>query len=101
MKVLELLTDKTKWTKRAYARNQDGESCSSRHSEAVCWCLSGAINACYPYNDAARYEAQKKVEAAIATLCGFESADQSIPMFNDVIANGFSDIKRVLEIADV
>lgn len=46
MKAWELLSKKSCWTQRAYARKSDGESCRSEDRDAVCWCMSGALRRC-------------------------------------------------------
>lgn len=47
MKMLELLSDPTKWIQGAFARDADGVNVSSQNKEAVCWCLQGALIRCY------------------------------------------------------
>lgn len=39
----ELLSDRGRWTKRSYARDERGLGCSSLAKDAVCWCAAGAI----------------------------------------------------------
>lgn len=45
--VKQLLSDPKKWTKEYYALNIDGEFTDSNSSQAVCWCLIGAIRKVY------------------------------------------------------
>lgn len=47
MKVQELLSDRSKWTQGRLARDARGIPCSPRSSEAVCWCVYGALDKCY------------------------------------------------------
>ncbi len=47
MKVRDLLTDESKWTKDTYARDKDGNATTPGASDAVCWCLVGALERCY------------------------------------------------------
>ena len=47
MKVKDLLTDESKWTKGAYSRDAEGETTDLLDRGAVCWCLRGAIDLCY------------------------------------------------------
>jgi hypothetical protein len=47
MKVRELLCDESKWTQYANARDGYGLQTSADSPDAVCWCLSGAIDKCY------------------------------------------------------
>jgi hypothetical protein len=48
MKIHELLSDETKWTQNVHARDKDGHPLWSSHPQAVCWCLMGAVDKCYP-----------------------------------------------------
>jgi len=50
--VQELLSDVSKWTQGAVARDASGNSCWEDDEEAVCWCFMGAIRYCYPNKDA-------------------------------------------------
>lgn len=43
MTIRELLSDESKWTQRAPARNEAGELVGPQDSDAVCWCLWGAV----------------------------------------------------------
>lgn len=47
MKVWQLLSDESKWTKGFAARSVYGAPIDPRSNEAVCWCLVGAIARCY------------------------------------------------------
>ena len=47
MKVRELLSDESKWTKGNWARTGDGLGVYYECPEAVCWCLDGAIHLAY------------------------------------------------------
>ncbi len=44
----ELLSDPTKWTQGESARDEHGNKCSALEPQAVCFCLLGAMNRCYP-----------------------------------------------------
>ena len=50
MKIKELLSDKTKWTRLTRARDVHRRPVSSLSDEAVCWCLEGAVIKCYDYD---------------------------------------------------
>lgn len=39
----ELLSDLTRWTKGAYARNAKGDPVTECSADAVCWCSMGAL----------------------------------------------------------
>ncbi|MDH7796410.1 MULTISPECIES: hypothetical protein [unclassified Beijerinckia] len=38
----DLLSTPSAWTQDAFARDRDGDICTSDHPTAVCWCLDGA-----------------------------------------------------------
>lgn len=42
----ELISDPKRWTRGAYARNEQGAACGARNPAAVCWCASGALIKC-------------------------------------------------------
>lgn len=50
MKAHELLVTPDKWTQDVYCRDKDGEGGGMLGSDpgAVSWCLTGAIDKCYP-----------------------------------------------------
>lgn len=109
MKVKELLSEETKWTKNHYAKNEEGEPVSSLFSEACCWCLKGAVTKCY-YNPAIenyhviQQEAVDKLRAAVKQLFPSRVNHPSrceAATFNDHPETTFADIQKVLELADV
>ncbi len=50
MKVSELLTDESKWTKEAYARNSSGDVINMSDPLATSFCLMCALRKCYGFN---------------------------------------------------
>lgn len=54
MKVHELLADKSRWTTGYMARDAVGRACSPKSDKAVCWCMLGAIDHCYPVSEVGR-----------------------------------------------
>lgn len=48
MRVQDLLCVEQTWTRGAEARTPTGEAVHAEDERAVCWCLLGAINLCYP-----------------------------------------------------
>ncbi len=49
MKMHELLATPNDWTQKAYARDINGQKLTDeRDPKAVCFCLVGALNKCYP-----------------------------------------------------
>lgn len=93
MKVKELLSDESKWTRKAYARDSHGVMIEPRSPSACCWCISGAIERCYQ-SYAKASEVSEKIKRHLPF--GKTSID-----FNDDPATTFADIRRVLELADV
>lgn len=47
MKVKELLKTERDWTKGAFERDEDGNLPSWSNKKPICYCLWGAIGACY------------------------------------------------------
>lgn len=42
-KARDLISDPARWTQKAFARDNSGESINNRSSYAVCWCAMGAV----------------------------------------------------------
>lgn len=93
MKMHELLSDASKWTKGASARNKHGVPVSSSAKDATCWCLIGAATKCY--------------ELKSAALDALQLIDTLLPKnewgatWNDAPERTFEDVIRVLKLADV
>jgi hypothetical protein len=102
MKVRELLSAPEAWTKGYYANDKDGGMVYPESEEAVCWCLSGAINRCYSGLSDRRF-AEAKLEASIRELfpnLKVHQHDSLIVAFNDHKAT-YGDIRKVVEHADI
>lgn len=66
-----ILEDPTRWTRRAMARREDGQSVQSTDAKAAKWCLSGAIARAadaYPSRAALRYIAATSIVMATGDL---------------------------------
>lgn len=61
--VLDLLKDSTKWCRGAFGMDRDWYAVGSASPNAVRWCLSGAINRCYPKTNECLHAFSKVVEA--------------------------------------
>jgi len=48
MTLQKLFSKKKNWTQEAYARNAKGDIVTPLSKDAVCWCLMGAMQKCYP-----------------------------------------------------
>lgn len=90
MKVRELLDVESKWTAHAFARDSKHRSIHEDRSEAVCWCLTGAINKCYSPEECQDIKA--KVRAAL---------DVDIIWWNDAPNRIFEDIRKLIMELDI
>lgn len=102
MKIRELYSDPSKWTKRAYARDPEGEPDFPRSQYAVCWCLDGAIELCYP-SGAVRDPIYEKVGCILAPHWANDRIRQTmeIQRWNDAKERTFEDVKRLVEGLDI
>ena len=91
MKIRELLSDETKWTKGAFARTKDDVEIHSVSSYAVRWCLLGAMNKCY--RDRAPL-VMKSVEAT----CG---GSMNLVEWNDAPERTFAEVKALVDKLDI
>lgn len=87
MKVKELLISEDAWTTQHLARDVNGESTFSNDSDAVCWCLVGAICKCYGTNECKRVKIVIKVENYL---------NMPIHQWNDKSERTFDDVKNLI-----
>lgn len=92
MKIKELFSDESKWTKGFYARDKDDERCYAEDSKAVKWCLIGAIHKCYSGSTLAM---AKVLVQGISDK--YKIPIPSISMFNDAEGTTFAQIKSLVE----
>jgi hypothetical protein len=117
VKVKDILSDDSKWTKGVGARDAFGNRCSPSSPDAVKFCILGAIELAYPTPakdildgaENANHHGQSKdapvrdaIMNAILEL-GWRCCDNvlGISLWNDLPSRKFEDIKKVLEKADV
>lgn len=88
MKLKELFTDESKWTKGSYARDQDGLTVDPQNDKAVCWCFRGAMY---------------KIGFNIHSLTHiFEKLfPDGVMDWNDAPERTFEDIKKLVEELDI
>lgn len=91
MKAHELLSDESKWTQKALARNSKGDYCFEQSPDAVQWCTVGAIYKCYRKDC---LEAFDKLSDNIESL-GFAG----IPSWNDT--NDYQTVYNKLKELDI
>lgn len=90
MKIKELLTDETKWTQFAVARDALGGRVHANDPTACKWCLLGAIAHCYPGSFVG-----DKVRSTI------EYHVLNISIWNDAHWRTFQDVKELIERLDI
>jgi hypothetical protein len=73
LKIKELLADPNRWTQHAPARDAEGACTLSFHPDAVKWCLSGALDHCYP-----DYQERHTIRRRL-----FKMAGRALYAFND------------------
>lgn len=98
MKVRELLSDESKWTKGYYARDKYLHLVSYDDPQAVKFCLMGALDKCYDDYDQWK-EALDRLITAVSEKTGIPYL--TLPAFNDHPDTKFSDIQEVLAQADI
>ncbi len=106
MTVRGILSDRSKWTTKWYARTAEGSPCQTSGKEAVCWCIHGAIERCYGDQTDEAVTALKKVREAIEDLfpdyrCVDDPDSHIVYNFNDCSITTFADVVEVLELANV
>jgi hypothetical protein len=100
MKAKDLLTDESKWTQGAAARNKRGRRCDVFSDAAVRFCLCGA--AVRVYSGTELYGALFKIARAIGLDDeDYKDLDRAIAAWNDDPNRTFEDVRKVLEAADV
>ena len=94
MKVRDLLTDETKWTKGAFARDKEGKVIGSGSPLACCWCLSGAAFHCV---------GDDSDESAYAILARIRErvGHASVAAWNDDPKRTFAEVRALVEELDI
>lgn len=100
MKIKDLLTDESKWTKLSFARDIDGNPVEPTSPEACCWCLVGALYKCKEEGTNNSYEAMLKMGYEIdERFNGWNSALFS--WYNDYPERTFEEVKALIEKLDI
>jgi hypothetical protein len=84
MKMRELFSDASKWSRGASARNARGLPTEPLEPDARSWCLMGAFRRCYPIFDD-RSEIRRAIDDAIG---------RNWPEWND--AHGFAGVRALV-----
>lgn len=94
--VLELLSDKNRWTQDVIAKKSNGEQCPFHDAEAASWCLTGAIFKVYP-DGLDRVIAFEKIIKSIIKINGTMKFNPAY--FNDTTT--YEVVMRVVREANV
>jgi hypothetical protein len=100
MKVKDILSDPSKWTQGAAARNKRGELCSVLSPDATRFCILGAIARVYRSRKSMR-ECERRVAAAIEALGGRITYSTEIGDWNDNPYRVFEEVRQVIKKADI
>jgi hypothetical protein len=106
MKVKDFLSDASKWAQGTSARDRFGRPCSPWSPDAVSFCVLSAISLVYPKRrdeqSKRSWEVREAIRNAILDL-GWRCSDNviGIQVWNDLPSRTFSDVRLVLEKADV
>lgn len=87
MKIKDLLTDESKWTKNTFARNEEGSPTILQ--QGTCWCLLGGVRFCYLDGQETETKIRDKLNV------------DSIALWNDAPERTFSDVKKLVEELDI
>lgn len=96
MTIKELLSDRNKWTQGHAAKDKNGQACvGAADPRAVCWCVLGATQLCYPGAGREYKEAYDKLIKASLELFG----TALMTHVNDIL--GYEAVMKVVEAAGV
>lgn len=106
MKIIDLLTDESKWSKEHDACDKQGFYVIPENDRATKWNIRGALIKCYGRGELIM-PLYFQVEAAIMD-CGFRERANlgdvtkcSVSEFNSHPETTFADVRKVLEAADI
>ncbi len=101
MKIKDLLSDESKWTKGANARMEPTRNSipvAPEGPDAVCWCLLGAAAKCYIGQPIALQDSLAKIKEGINRPGGINDA---IADWNDRPCRTFAQIQELVTRLDV
>lgn len=97
MKVQDILTDESKWTRGTDARDADGESVDWASPKAVCWCLNGAIQAAYGRGGQAKVAMVRDILKQRKKI----KFSQGIGPWNDSSRTTFKQVQKLIKELDL
>lgn len=98
MKLLELLDNSSKWIKYHLGETAKGYPVPGYDPSAVCWCLRGAVQKCYPENIT---KVEGKLRRTIARMFPRKWKNNCVADFNNDPKTTFALIRRVIKAAKV
>lgn len=90
MKISDILTDESKWTKKTFARNNSGHRVKATDPNAVRFCLFGAADRASQIDPANN-------QIHLLSMAEAELGGKSISEFNDDPKTTFADIQAFLK----
>lgn len=106
MKIKELFSDMKKWCKDWMAKDSSGFGLTTaRNSNAVRWCLLGAVEKCYPQRDWLKI--LRKICSYIEADIGYDKKPTKamcfklISRWNDSTRRTYKDVKKLVEDLDI
>jgi hypothetical protein len=100
MKAMDILTDRSRWTQEAFARDEHGEMCRPCDDRAEKWCVLGALIRAYGYT-AAMDNAISALSQVIPSLDGDSISGEDIASWNDEPGRTFDEVRQFIELAGV
>ncbi len=82
-----LLSDESRWAQRNFAYRANGVPTGGTYPEAVCWCVSGAMQKVLGNGTRFTTEAGYSLQAQVVSLLGEESM-KGVVKFNDTHTHG-------------
>jgi hypothetical protein len=100
MKASDILTDQSKWTQGAFARDEHGEMRRPDDDRASRWCILGALRRAYGDTDALGH-AIWAISQVIPSLDGDSISGYDVAAWNDEPERTFDEVRKFIELADV
>jgi len=85
-----LLSDESKWTKDAWARDANGDRCQPNSKNAVCWCLVGALT------KIAKDRSDTVLHTIFKLTTGRRFGLNAVVRWNDAKKRTFADVKALI-----